>query len=141
MFTACSLHVLLMFSPCSKLGIFMYWTGNSMENLLSYCGLVDAKIRGSDIDLPVEISVKNTFLWPNPPTQSLCRRNIGMIPYTDQKISLSINTMHNTLVHNGVQNYYKVTFVRLSFTNKFIIISSNCLEIGQFWSSISSIQT
>ena len=31
------------FSPCSKLGIFMYWTCNSINNLLSYCGLVDAK--------------------------------------------------------------------------------------------------
>ena len=32
-----------MFSPCSELGIFMYWTCNSMSNLASYCGLVDAK--------------------------------------------------------------------------------------------------
>ena len=32
-----------MFSPCSELGIFMYWTCNSMNNLWSYCGLVDAK--------------------------------------------------------------------------------------------------
>jgi hypothetical protein len=44
-----------MFSPCSELGIFMYSTGNSMNNLLSYCGLVDAKIRASDIDLPVNV--------------------------------------------------------------------------------------
>ena len=35
-----------MFSPCSELGIFM-------NNLSSYCGLVDAKIRASDKDLPV----------------------------------------------------------------------------------------
>ena len=27
--------------------------GNSMKNLLSYCGLIDAKIRASDKDLPV----------------------------------------------------------------------------------------
>ena len=27
--------------------------GNSMNNLLSYCGLIDAKIRASDKDLPV----------------------------------------------------------------------------------------
>ena len=27
--------------------------GNSMNNLLSYCGLIDAKIRASDNDLPV----------------------------------------------------------------------------------------
>ena len=27
--------------------------GNSMNDLLSYCGLIDAKIRASDKDLPV----------------------------------------------------------------------------------------
>ena len=31
----------------------MYWTCNSLNNLSSYCGLVDAKIRASDKDLPV----------------------------------------------------------------------------------------
>ena len=43
-----------MFSPCSVLGIFMYWTWNSINNLSTYCGLVDAKIRASDKDLPVQ---------------------------------------------------------------------------------------
>ena len=32
---------------------FMYWTRNSMNNLLSYCGLVDARISASEKDLPV----------------------------------------------------------------------------------------
>ena len=36
-------------SPRFELGIFMY----SMNNLSSYYGLVDAKIRASDKDLPV----------------------------------------------------------------------------------------
>ena len=41
----CSQHVLNM---------FMYWTRNSMNNLLSYyCGLVDARISYSKKDLPV----------------------------------------------------------------------------------------
>ena len=31
----------------------MYWTGKSMNNLLSYCGLVDARINASEKDLPV----------------------------------------------------------------------------------------
>ena len=30
----------------------MYWTCNSMNNLSSYDGLVDAKIRASDKELP-----------------------------------------------------------------------------------------
>jgi hypothetical protein len=28
-----------------------------MNNLLSYCGLIDAKIRASDKDLPVPVSI------------------------------------------------------------------------------------
>ena len=48
-------YVLPMCSPCSELG-----AGNSMNNLLSYCGLDDAKIRASDKDLQLEIL---TFPW------------------------------------------------------------------------------
>ena len=32
-----------MFSWFSELVVFKYWTGNSMDNLLSYCGLVFAR--------------------------------------------------------------------------------------------------
>ena len=39
-------HGLHIFCACS-------FYGNSMNNLLSYCGLIDAKIRDSDKDLPV----------------------------------------------------------------------------------------
>ena len=42
-----------MFSPCIELGIFTHWNCKSMNNLSSYCGLVDTKIRPSDKDLPV----------------------------------------------------------------------------------------
>ena len=42
-------HVL----PRFELGIFMYWTCDSMNNLLSFCALVNARIRASDKDLPV----------------------------------------------------------------------------------------
>ena len=39
-------HVLPIFWACC-------FHGNSMNNRLSYCGLIDAKIRASDKDLPV----------------------------------------------------------------------------------------
>ena len=42
MFCACSFH------------------GNSMNNLLSYCGLIDEKIRGSEKDLPVMVIPRYT---------------------------------------------------------------------------------
>ena len=48
-----------MCTTCSELVIFMYWTGNSMNNLSPNCGLVDAKIRASDKDLPVCESSKS----------------------------------------------------------------------------------
>ena len=53
----CTQHVL----PRFDLGIFMYWTCNSMKNLSSYCGLVDAKIRASDKDLPVPNPLRFTY--------------------------------------------------------------------------------
>ena len=44
----------LMYTTCSELGIFMYWTGDSMSNLLSYCGLLEVRISASEKDLPVQ---------------------------------------------------------------------------------------
>ena len=34
-----------------------------MNNLSSYCGLVDAKIRASDKDLPVKTKIKAKHCW------------------------------------------------------------------------------
>ena len=42
-----------MYTTSSVLVIFIYWTCKSMKNLLSYFGLVDARIRASNKDLPV----------------------------------------------------------------------------------------
>ena len=42
------------YTTCSELVVFMYWTGKSMNNLLSYCWLVDPRISASDKDLPVQ---------------------------------------------------------------------------------------
>ena len=42
-----------MYTTCSELGIFLYWTGDSMNNLLSYFGLVEVRISASEKDLPV----------------------------------------------------------------------------------------
>ena len=55
----CTQHVL----PRFELGIFMYWACNSMNNLSSYCGLFDAKIRASDKDLPVHSNFFTFRLW------------------------------------------------------------------------------
>ena len=39
----------------------MYWTGKSLNNLLSYCGLVDVRINVSDKDLSVINYLGQTF--------------------------------------------------------------------------------
>ena len=36
----------------------LYFSGNSMNNLLSYCGLSDSRMRASEIDLPVKKGYK-----------------------------------------------------------------------------------
>ena len=56
----CTQHVL----PRFELGIFMYWTSDSMNNLSSYCGLVDAKLRASDKDLPVLLKIVSILKEP-----------------------------------------------------------------------------
>ena len=42
---------------------FMYWTCNSMSNMSSLCGLVDAKIRASDKDSPVKRQQQQKNWW------------------------------------------------------------------------------
>ena len=44
-----------MYTTCSELVVFMFKTGKSMNNQLSYCGLVDPRINASDKDLPVKV--------------------------------------------------------------------------------------
>ena len=53
------------YTTCSELAFFIYWTCNSMNNLTSYCGLVDASIRASKKDLPVPPEKKYTLEHEN----------------------------------------------------------------------------
>ena len=46
------------YTTCSELVVFMYWTGKLMNNRLTYCGLVDTKISASEKDLPVKFAFK-----------------------------------------------------------------------------------
>ena len=38
---------------CTQHVVNLYFGGNSMNNILSYCGLTDARMRASEKDLPV----------------------------------------------------------------------------------------
>ena len=49
-----------MYTTFSGLVVFMYWNDKSINNLLSYCGLIDARISASEKDLPVSRPVKVT---------------------------------------------------------------------------------
>ena len=44
---------------CTEHFVNLYSSWNSMNNLLSYCGLTDARIRASEKDLPVINSLLN----------------------------------------------------------------------------------
>ena len=43
---------------CSELVVFIYKTGKSLNNLLSYCGLVEPRISSSDKDLTKKSTLK-----------------------------------------------------------------------------------
>ena len=46
---------------CTQHVLNWYFLGDSMNNLLSYCGLTDSRTRDSDTDLPVELVYKPRF--------------------------------------------------------------------------------
>ena len=48
----------------TELVFFMYRAGKSMNNVLSYCGLVDPRISASDKVLPIPFSLKDLKQLP-----------------------------------------------------------------------------
>ena len=63
----CQNKTQFLYTTCSELAIFLYWTRNSMNNLSSYCGLTDSRMSASEKDLPV--------LTSNRLTNKLCPLN------------------------------------------------------------------
>ena len=43
---------------CTQLVLNLYFSGESMNNILSYCGLTDARMKASEKDLPVVVIVR-----------------------------------------------------------------------------------
>ena len=42
---------------CTQHDLNLYFSGNSMNNLSSYCGLTDSRMRASEKDLPVKTNL------------------------------------------------------------------------------------
>ena len=47
---------------CTQHVVILYFSGNSMNNLLSYFGLTDSRMRASEKDLPVPMMKNNSKL-------------------------------------------------------------------------------
>ena len=83
----------------------MYWTGKSLNNLLSYCGLVVARISASEKDLPVKSNMKKrTFEMPLQfdivVESDRCLKYILQIHFT-HNVVISVFTKHETSMHNS----------------------------------------
>ena len=46
---------------CTQHVLNLYFSCNSMNNLSSYCGLTDSRMRASDTDLPVMNNIRKYF--------------------------------------------------------------------------------
>ena len=63
-FRACCVQKLLFVLAFKTIFVHnMFWTCNSMNNLLSYCGLTDARMRASEKDLPVFLISRGLHYW------------------------------------------------------------------------------
>ena len=60
-YSECQNKKQFIYAICSELVVFMNWTGKSMKNILSYCGLVDGRISASEKHLPVILHDSQKF--------------------------------------------------------------------------------
>jgi hypothetical protein len=79
-----------------------------MNNLLSYCGLVDAKIRGSEKDLPVGskecnlLSIKELFLTTITEPPEVIVNKFFLLPCSKgQVVRAYLDTIQMTLLLSG----------------------------------------
>jgi len=96
-----TIYVHNVFSWSSENVVFMNWTGNSMNSLSSYCGLVDARIKPSDKDLPVinEIKILLQKVFHPIVTHNWC-----MLMHFDDIIYSVLSVMSGTLSFRVGQN-------------------------------------
>ena len=63
---------------CTQNVLILYFSRNSMNNFLSYCGLTDLRMRASEKDLPVCSSFYSYFLWRTDSNISCTSRSTNM---------------------------------------------------------------
>ena len=80
----------------------MYLTFNSINNLSSYCGLVDAKIRASDKDLPVAASIPPTKGVPKAPM-------LAMLKHSFRKVSRQLSRHTFTLPLMSISSLFSIS--------------------------------
>ena len=77
---------------CTQHVLSLYFLGDSINNLLSYCGLTESKMRASDIDLPVlptPLFVSNSLVNLREICFSFALTNEGGGPHKGFKITMN----------------------------------------------------
>ena len=118
-----------MYTTCSELGIFMFWTCNSMNNLLSYCGLDDARISASEKDLPVR---SDWLLYPFSTMTTFC----PLIFISEFTLDLTHGTVKTEQWTLGGWRGVVVRRQRRGAQKKFRPVSISCnssFEKSHFW--------
>ena len=100
----------------------MYWTRNSMNTLLSYFELIDARMSASDKDLPVCIKnnklgyrFRNFFIFK---IKSYKPKIFVLAKLLDTKSSLQVRKCSQLLTHNKCPAYFFLTWLVFSMLNE-----------------------
>ena len=83
-----------MYTSCSEFGNAMHWTWNSMNNLLSHCGLVDARISASEKDLPVTLQFSTWKLQAQNMGKTCCVHKLFWMSKNQTKTNLCAQHAH-----------------------------------------------
>ena len=81
---------------CTQHVVNLYFGGNSMNNLLSYCGLSDDRMRASEKDLPLS---KSHHSWTGSEKNECSRENL--MPVLSRKIYLNKSGLFGIWAESG----------------------------------------
>ena len=113
---------------CTQHVLSLYFSGDPMNNLLSYCGLTDSRMRTSDTDLPVNRNFPNSnkFIIFD---QYLSKRLLSYFTFTNRKKNTLLNK--DVSILNGFR--FRIIFWAHTFFANFLVSFFRIICLLQFF--------
>jgi hypothetical protein len=115
---------------CIQRVVNLYFSGNSMNNLMSYCGLTDARTRASEKDIPVPDSYQGfiNILWKRRLMKNITVLQKVICPIVISKVfELELIGSIAILFDQANQHFVGIWKLNVSFITGFTYNESNLM--------------